>query len=47
MRIEGVSVGFLMIFSVFIGAVISLILQLPRLLKRNSKAFPDKKDENT
>ena len=45
-KIEGVSLGFSMIFSVLIGAVISLILQLPRLLRRNSKVFADKKDEN-
>ena len=46
-KIEGISVGFSVIFSVLFGAVISLILQLPRLLRRNSKAFSDKKDENS
>ena len=46
MKIEGVSLGFSMIFSVLIGAIISLILQLPRLLRRNSKVLLDKKDEN-
>ena len=45
-KIEGVSVGFSMIFSVLIGAIISLILQLPRLLRRNSKVLSDNKDEN-
>jgi len=45
-KIEGVSIGFSMIFSVLIGAVISLILQLPRLLGRNSKVPSNKKDEN-
>ena len=45
-KIEGVSLGFSMIFSVLIGATISLILQLPRLLKRNSKVSSNKKDEN-
>ena len=45
-KIEGVSVGFSMIFSVLIGAVISLILQLPRLLRRNSKVINFKEDEN-
>ena len=45
-KIEGVSLGFSMIFYVLIGAVISLILQLPRLLRRNSKVLSDKKDEN-
>ena len=45
-KIKGVSVGFSMIFSVLIGAIISLILQLPKLLSRNSKVS-DKKDENS
>ena len=45
-KIEGVSVGFSMIFSVLVGATISLILQLPRLLRRNSKVSSHKKDEN-
>ena len=46
-KIEGISVGFSMIFSVLIGAIISLILQLPRLLRRNSKALNAKEDENS
>ena len=45
-KIEGISVGFSMIFSVLIGAIISLILQLPRLVRRNSKARNVKEDEN-
>ena len=45
-RIEGVSLGFSMIFSVLIGATISLILQIPRLLRGNSKVSSHKKDEN-
>ncbi len=45
-KIEGISLGFSMIFSVLIGAIISLILQLPRLVKRNSRSFSEKKDEN-
>ena len=45
-RIEGISLGFSMIFSVLLGAIISLILQLPILLRRNSKGIPNKKDEN-
>ncbi len=45
-KIEGVSVGFSMIFSVLIGAIISLFLQLPRLFKRNSKSLSNNKDEN-
>ncbi len=45
-KIEGISVGFAMIFSVLIGAIISLIFQLPRLLRRNSKVLNVKDDEN-
>tara|TARA_B100000242_G_scaffold286003_1_gene251110 strand:+ start:2126 stop:2365 length:240 start_codon:yes stop_codon:yes gene_type:complete len=45
-KIEGISLGFSMIFSVLIGAVISFVLQLPSLLRRNSKVS-DKKDENS
>ena len=45
-KIEGVSLGFSMIFSVLIGATISLILQIPRLLRGNSKVSSHKKDEN-
>ena len=46
-KIEGISVGFSIILSVLIGAIISLVLQLPRLLRRNSKVLSDKKDENS
>ena len=45
-KIEGISVGFSMIFSVLVGAIISLILQLPRLLRRNPKALNVNEDEN-
>ncbi len=45
-KIEGISLGFSMIISVLIGAIISFILQLPRLLKRNTKVLSDKNDEN-
>ena len=45
-KIEGVSLGFSMIFSVLIGAFISLILQLPILLRRNSKVISNKNNEN-
>tara|TARA_B100001939_G_C16463750_1_gene414135 strand:+ start:112 stop:354 length:243 start_codon:yes stop_codon:yes gene_type:complete len=45
-KIEGVSVGFTIILSVLVGSIISLILQLPRLLRRKSKVPSDKKDEN-
>ena len=47
LKIEGISVGFSMIFSVLIGAIISLILQLPKLLRRNSKVLNAKEDENS
>ena len=46
-KIEGISVGFSMIFSVLIGAIISLILQLPKLLRQNSKVPNAKEDENS
>ena len=45
-KIEGISVGFSMIFSVLVGSMISLFFQLPSLLKRNSKVPPNNKDEN-
>ena len=45
-KIEGISLGFSMVISVLIGAIISLILQLPRLMRRNTKVLSDKKDEN-
>ena len=45
-KVEGVSVGFTMVFSVLIGSIISLILQLPRLFARNSKVS-NKKNENS
>ena len=43
----GVIIGFSMIFAVLLGVVISLILQLPKLLRRNSKVLNAKEDENT
>ena len=46
-KIEGISVGFSMIFSVLVGAIISLILQLPKLLRRNLKVLNAKEDENS
>ena len=45
-KIEGISLGFAMVFSVLIGAIISLFLQLPKLLRRNSKVLNVKEDEN-
>ena len=44
-KIEGISFGFSMIFSVLVGFFISLILQLPLLIKRKPKAISNKKDE--
>jgi len=46
LKIEGLSVGFTIIFSVLIGSIISLILQLPKLIRIKSKVLSDKKDEN-
>ena len=46
-KIDGVSIGFSMIFSVLIGAIISLIIQMPKLLRRNSKVSSDQKNENS
>tara|TARA_B100000035_G_scaffold268368_1_gene241814 strand:+ start:1487 stop:1729 length:243 start_codon:yes stop_codon:yes gene_type:complete len=46
-KIEGISVGYSMIFSVLIGAIISLILQLPRLFRRDSKVPNVKEDKNS
>tara|TARA_B100000925_G_C21710319_1_gene346333 strand:- start:333 stop:575 length:243 start_codon:yes stop_codon:yes gene_type:complete len=45
-KFEGVSIGYSMISSILAGAIISLFLQLPRLLKRNPKVLSNKKDEN-
>jgi len=47
MKIEGVTVGFTIISSVLIGAIISFFLQLPKLLKLNPKVSSHKKVENT
>jgi uncharacterized integral membrane protein len=44
-KINGVSVGFSMIFSVLIGAIISFIFQLPRLFKKNSKVNHSKEND--
>ena len=45
-KIEGISIGFSIVFSLLAGAIVSFILQLPRLIRRNSKISSDKKDEN-
>tara|TARA_B100000035_G_scaffold87699_1_gene73682 strand:+ start:766 stop:1008 length:243 start_codon:yes stop_codon:yes gene_type:complete len=45
-KVEGISIGFSIIFSIFIGAIISLILQLPKLLRKNRKILSNKNDEN-
>jgi uncharacterized integral membrane protein len=45
LKIEGVSIGFSILFAVLLGAIISLILQIPRLFKKNSKtSFPKESD---
>ena len=46
-KVEGISIGFSIIFSIFIGAIISLILQLPKLLGQNRKNLSNKNDENS
>jgi len=44
-KFEGITIGFSIIFSVLIGAIISFIIQIPRLFRRNSNVSV-KKDEN-
>ena len=46
LKVEGVTVGFTLVFCILIGAIVSFILQLPRLLRRQSKVSSVKKDEN-
>ena len=47
LKIEGISIGFSIIISILLGAIISFILQLPKLFGRKSKVRTDKKSENT
>ena len=46
-KISGISIGFIIINAVLIGALISLILQLPVLLKSNKKKKNSQSDEDT
>ena len=46
-KISGISIGFIIIYAVLIGALISFILQLPMLLKRNKKKKNYQSDEDT
>ena len=46
-EISGISIGFVMINAVLMGALISLILQLPILLRRNKKKKNSQSDEDT
>ena len=45
-EISGISIGFVIINAVLMGALISLILQLPILLRRNKKKKNSQSDEN-
>ncbi len=47
LKIEGISLGFSIVISILFGAIISFILQLPKLFGRKSKVRADKKSENT
>ena len=44
-KIEGVSLGFSIIFSILIGAIVSFMLQIPRLFKKNSKESLSKEND--
>ena len=46
-EISGISIGFIIINAVLIGALISLILQLPILLRSNKKKKNFQSDEDT
>ena len=46
-EISGISIGFIIINAVLIGALISLILQLPILLRSNKKKKNSQSDEDT
>ena len=45
-EIKGITTGFIVVYAVLIGALISLILQLPILLRRNKKKKNSQSDEN-
>jgi len=46
-EISGISIGFIIITAVFMGALISLILQLPIILRSNKKKKNSQSDEDT
>ena len=46
-EISGIATGFIIISAVLVGALISLILQLPILLRRNKKKKNSQSDEDT
>ena len=45
-EISGIATGFIIISAVLVGALISLILQLPILLRSNKKKKNSQSDEN-
>ena len=46
-EISGISIGFIIVYAIFIGALISFILQLPILLRSNKKKIISQSDEDT
>ena len=46
-EISGIATGFIIISAVLVGALISLILQLPILLRSNKKKKNSQSDEDT
>ena len=46
-KISGIAIGFIIISAILIGALISLILQLPILLRSNKKKKNSQSDEDT
>lgn len=46
-NIAGVTKGFALVFSLLIGAIISLILQLPILLRRGTKNKEESSNESS
>ena len=46
-EISGISIGFIIITAVLMGALISLILQLPIIIRSNKKKKNSQSDEDT
>ena len=46
-EINGISTGFIVVYAVLTGALISLILQLPILLRSNKKKKNSQSEEDT